>query len=105
MSRVYLARHSPRHTQPETCTAWTPTPPHEYSVLSYYARQRSCLITDNTALTAVLDIHMHNLDIHVRHVTVEQVGWLEFNVPFQHKYGYIRDDSPAGNMRPDHCDK
>jgi len=19
------------------------------------------------------------------------VGWLEFNVPFQHKYGYIRD--------------
>jgi len=21
------------------------------------------------------------------------VGWLEFNVPFQHKYGYIRDES------------
>jgi len=21
------------------------------------------------------------------------VGWLEFNVPFQHKYGYIRDDA------------
>jgi len=21
------------------------------------------------------------------------VGWLEFNVPFQHKYGYIRDDT------------
>jgi len=20
------------------------------------------------------------------------VGWLKFNVPFQHKYGYIRDD-------------
>jgi len=20
------------------------------------------------------------------------VGWLEFNVPFQHKYGYNRDD-------------
>jgi len=20
------------------------------------------------------------------------VGWLEFNVPFQHKYGYIRDE-------------
>ena len=20
------------------------------------------------------------------------VGWLEFNVPFQHKYGYTRDD-------------
>jgi len=19
------------------------------------------------------------------------VGWLEFNIPFQHKYGYIRD--------------
>jgi len=23
------------------------------------------------------------------------VGWLEFNIPFQHKYGYIRDDSDA----------
>jgi len=23
---------------------------------------------------------------------MEKVGWLEFNVPFQHKYGYIRDD-------------
>jgi len=22
------------------------------------------------------------------------VGWLEFNVPFQHKYGYVRDDPP-----------
>jgi len=21
------------------------------------------------------------------------VGWLEFNVPFQHKYGYIGDES------------
>jgi len=21
-----------------------------------------------------------------------RVGWLEFNVPFQHKYGYIRDE-------------
>jgi len=21
------------------------------------------------------------------------VGWLEFNVPYQHKYGYIRDDN------------
>ena len=35
----------------------------------------------------------------VRHwVSVELVscvtdGWLEFNVPFQHKYGYIRDES------------
>jgi len=23
---------------------------------------------------------------------LENVGWLEFNVPFQHAYGYIRDD-------------
>jgi len=23
------------------------------------------------------------------------VGWLEFNVPFQHKYGYIRDELNA----------
>jgi len=21
------------------------------------------------------------------------VGWVEFNVPFQHKYGYIRDEN------------
>ena len=25
------------------------------------------------------------------------VGWLEFNVPFQHKYGYIRDDRICRN--------
>jgi len=23
------------------------------------------------------------------------IGWLEFNVPFQHKYGFIRDDLSA----------
>ena len=23
---------------------------------------------------------------------IRKVGWLEFNVPFQHKYGYIRDE-------------
>jgi len=23
---------------------------------------------------------------------ITRVGWLEFNVPFQHKYGYIRDE-------------
>jgi len=26
------------------------------------------------------------------HVQCSVVGWLEFNVPFQHKYGYIRDE-------------
>jgi len=25
------------------------------------------------------------------------VGWLEFNVPFQHKYGYIRDEDGDDN--------
>jgi len=25
-------------------------------------------------------------------------GWLEFNVPFQHKYGYIRDEGFRENM-------
>ena len=25
--------------------------------------------------------------------TVKLVSWLEFNVPFQHKYGYIRDEN------------
>jgi len=30
-------------------------------------------------------------------MAAELVGWLEFNVPFQHKYGYIRDEwHPAG---------
>ena len=24
------------------------------------------------------------------------VVWLKFNVPFQHKYGYIRDESSGG---------
>ena len=29
---------------------------------------------------------------------MQQVGgWLEFNVPFQHKYGYIRDESATGS--------
>ena len=23
------------------------------------------------------------------------LGWLEFNVPFQHKYGYITDEIPS----------
>jgi len=27
-----------------------------------------------------------------------QDGWLEFNVPFQHKYGYIRDETNARNL-------
>jgi len=26
------------------------------------------------------------------HNTTMLHGWLEFNLPFQHKYGYIRDD-------------
>jgi len=26
------------------------------------------------------------------------VGWLEFNVPFQHKYGYIRDEQCTSTM-------
>jgi len=28
---------------------------------------------------------------------IRPVGWLEFNVPFQHKYGYITDDLSASN--------
>ena len=27
------------------------------------------------------------------------VGWLEFNVPFQHKHGYIRDEDFIGGGR------
>ena len=30
-------------------------------------------------------------------VTGWLVGWLEFSVPFQHKYGYIRDDNVTGS--------
>ena len=33
--------------------------------------------------TPSLYLPMHSLQL---------VGWLEFNVPFQHKYGYIRDE-------------
>jgi len=28
----------------------------------------------------------------VSNISFKSVGWLEFNVAFQHKYGYIRDD-------------
>ena len=28
------------------------------------------------------------------------VGWLEFNVPFQHKYGYIRDQRSGMESYP-----
>ena len=34
-------------------------------------------------------------------MAAELVGWLEFNVPFQHKYGYIRDDGPLSGTQPD----
>jgi len=33
-------------------------------------------------------------------VKVMQVGWLEFNVPFQHKYGYIRDENSGVESYP-----
>jgi len=29
-----------------------------------------------------------------------EVGWLEFNVPFQHKYGYIRDERSGVESYP-----
>jgi len=28
------------------------------------------------------------------------IGWLEFNVRFQHKYGYIRDETPGVDSYP-----
>jgi len=28
----------------------------------------------------------------INRIVMLLVGWLEFHVPFQHKYGYIRDD-------------
>jgi len=33
-------------------------------------------------------------------VTCRLVGWLEFNVHFQHKYGYIRDERPGVESYP-----
>jgi len=33
-------------------------------------------------------------------VVAAVVGWLEFNVPFQHKYGYIRDKSSGVESYP-----
>ena len=47
-----------------------------------------------------------SISVHLWQVTVghyskgvmlscHRVGWLEFNVPFQHTYGYIRDEYPA----------
>jgi len=27
-------------------------------------------------------------------ISIVEVGWLEFNVPFQHKYGYLKDEYP-----------
>jgi len=33
----------------------------------------------------------HSVNSHLLHCST-LIGWLEFNVPFQHKYGYIRDD-------------
>jgi len=38
----------------------------------------------------------------VHDISTEQfwwfVAWLEFNVPFQHKYGYIRDENSYDNL-------
>jgi len=31
-----------------------------------------------------------------REIGLGKVGWLEFNVPYQHKYGYIRDEIGLG---------
>jgi len=29
-----------------------------------------------------------------------KVGWFEFNIPFQHKYGYIRDERSGVESYP-----
>jgi len=39
-------------------------------------------------------IHKWN-KLYVPSLSATEVGWLEFNIPFQHKYGYIRDETPA----------
>jgi len=39
------------------------------------------------------------------YIVVDRVAWLEFNVLFQHKYGYIRDDTDrvALSVCREHC--
>jgi len=48
---------------------------------------------------------MYYIGIQIPH---GKVGWLDFNVPFQHKYGYIRDDPMGrGNFEGEgaaHCE-
>jgi len=36
---------------------------------------------------------IHLLQVFSDTIRYGLVGWLEFNVPFQHKYGYIRHDT------------
>jgi len=72
MSRVYLARHSPRHTQPETCTACTQTPPHEYSfTTSYSARDLYSVDTNTTSwiFSVILLCKAKKLSNHWQHCT------------------------------------
>jgi len=38
-----------------------------------------------------VDGSSHEAGLQAKSVDLAKVGWLEFNVPFQHKYGYIRD--------------
>ena len=42
--------------------------------------------TDRQTQTDILITILHNCSRR------QSNGWLEFNVPFQHKYGYIRDE-------------
>ena len=38
--------------------------------------------------------------LRVCHISSRLVGWVEFNVPFQHKYGYIRDEKSGVKCCP-----
>jgi len=43
-------------------------------------------------LRAISTQYSHNEIISGTRTTLVVVGWLEFNIPFQHKYGYIREE-------------
>ena len=60
------------------------------------------LQTDNHASTSPLSFFTGRMPflppnqqqqrLKASHPRGKLIGWLEFNVPFQHKYGYIRDE-------------
>jgi len=64
--------------------------------------QTACLQLMNAIVSTPdeLDFRLHLRNEFLRYGLSDalQVSSLEFNVPFQHKYGYIRDDRTSGTF-------